>query len=65
MEYNINGGVNTVTGDVDWLEVHAGVVYLKGNVKTVVHIGGEIYDQRPSNRVEYRTDHISDEELSR
>lgn len=65
MEYNIKGGMNTFTGDVDWLEVHAGAVYLKGQVKTLVHTGGVIYDQRPSNRVEYRTDHISDEERSR
>ena len=65
MEYNIKGGMNTFTGDVDWLEVHAGVVYLKGKVGRVVHTGGVIYDQRPSNRVEYRTDHISDEERSR
>ena len=64
MEYNIKGGMNTFTGDVDWLEIHAGVVYLKGKVKTLVHTGGVIYDQRPSNRVEYRT-HISDEERSR
>ena len=65
MEYNIKGGMNTFTGDVDWLEVHAGVVYLKGQVKTLVHTGGVLYDQRPSNRVEYRTDHISEEERSR
>lgn len=64
MEYNIKGGMNTFTGNVDWLEVHAGAVYLKGKVKTLVHTGGVIYDQRPSNRVEYRT-HISDEERSR
>ena len=65
MDYLIRGGVNTVTGNVDWLEVHAGVVYLKGKVKTLVHTGGVIYDQRPSDRVEYRTDHISEEERSR
>ena len=64
-EYHINGGANTIEGDVEWLEVHAGVVYLKGKVGTVVHTGGVIYDQRPSNRVEYRTDHISDEERSK
>ena len=50
MEYNIHGGVNTVTGNVDWMEVHGGVVRLKGNVGTVVHTGGVIYDQR----VEYK-----------
>lgn len=50
MEYNIHGGVNTVTGDVERMEVHGGVVRLKGNVGTVVHTGGVIYDQR----VEYK-----------
>ena len=65
MEYNIHGGLNTVTGDVEWMEIHGGVAYIKGKVGTVVHSGGVIYDQRPSNRVEYRTDHISDEERSR
>ena len=50
MEYEINGGVNTITGDVEWLEVHGGVVRLKGKVGTVVHNGGVIYDQR----VEYK-----------
>ena len=65
MDYHIKGGMNTVTGHVDWMEVHAGAVYLKGKVKTLVHTGGVIYDQRPSDRVEYRTDHISEEERSR
>ena len=65
MDYHIKGGMNTFTGDVDWLEVHAGAVYLKGQVKTLVHTGGVIYDQRPSDRVEYRSDHISEEERSR
>ena len=62
MEYEINGGVNTITGDVEWLEVHGGVLYVKGNVGTLVHSGGVMYDQRPSNRVEYRTDKMSEEE---
>ena len=54
--------MNTITGDVEWLEVHGGVVRLKGKVGTLVHHGGVMYDQRPSNRVEYRTDKMSDEE---
>ena len=62
MEYEINGGVNTVTGDVEWLEAHGGVLYVKGKIGTLVHHGGVMYDQRPSNRVEYRTDKMSDEE---
>ena len=62
MEYEINGGVNTITGDVEWLEAHGGVIYVKGKVGTLVHSGGVMYDQRPSNRVEYRTDKMSEEE---
>ena len=46
MEYEINGGINTITGDVEWLEVHGGVVRLKGKVGTVVYTGGVIHDQR-------------------
>ena len=62
MEYEINGGMNTITGDVEWLEAHGGVLYVKGKVGTLVHHGGVMYDQRPSNRVEYRTDKMSEEE---
>lgn len=62
MEYEINGGINTITGDVERLEAHGGVLYVKGEVGTLVHHGGVMYDQRPSNRVEYRTDKMSDEE---
>lgn len=62
MEYEINGGVNTITGDVEWLEAHGGVLYVKGKVGTLVHHGGVMYDQRPSSRIEYRTDKMSDEE---
>ena len=62
MEYEVNGGVNTITGDVEWLEAHGGVLYVKGKVWTLVHHGGVMYDQRPSNRVEYRTDKMSEEE---
>lgn len=50
MEYNIHGGANTVTGDVEWMEVHGGVVHVKGKVIRLVHTGGVIYDQR----VEYK-----------
>lgn len=62
MEYNIHGGVNTITGDAEKIEVHGGVLYVKGNVETLVHHGGVLYDQRPSTRVEYRTDRMSEEE---
>ena len=62
MEYDIHGGVNTITGDVEWLEAHGGVLYVKGKVGTLVHHGGVMYDQRPSNRVEYRTDRMSEDE---
>ena len=62
MEYNIHGGMNTITGDVERLEAHGGVLYVKGNVGTLVQHGGVMYDQRPSNRVELKTDRMSDEE---
>lgn len=65
MEYEINGGVNTINGDIEWLEAHGGVLYVKGKVGTLVHHGGVMYDQRPSNRVEYRTDKISEDERRR
>lgn len=65
MEYEVNGGVNTITGDVEWLEAHGGVLYVKGKVGTLVHHGGVLYDQRSSNRVEYRTDRMSEEERQR
>lgn len=62
MEYEINGGVNTITGDVEWLEAHGGVLYVKGKVGTLVHHGGVIYDQRRSNRIEYVTDKMTESE---
>lgn len=62
MEYNIHGGVNTVTGNVERMEVHGGVVRLKGNVGKMIRYGGVMYDHRPSNRVEYRTDRMTEQE---
>lgn len=64
-EYNIHGGMNTITGDVERMVIHGGVTYIKGNVVTIVQSGGIMYDKRPSNRVEYRKDSMSDEERSR
>ena len=61
----INGGIHTIDGDVEHLDAHGGVYYLKGNVGTLIHHGGVMYDQRPSNRVEYRTDRMSEEERRR
>ena len=61
----INGGIHTIDGDVEHLDAHGGVYYLKGNVGTLIHHGGVMYDQRPSNRVEYRTDRMSEEERQR
>ena len=61
----INGGIHTIEGDVEHLDAHGGVYYLKGNVGTLIQHGGILYDQRPSNRVEYRTDRMSEEERQR
>ena len=62
MNYEINGGVNSFNGDIERLEAHGGVLYVKGKVGTLIHHGGVMYDQRPANRVEYRTERLSDEE---
>ena len=61
----INGGIHTIDGDVEHLDAHGGVYYVKGNVGTLVHHGGVLYDQRPLNRVEYRTDRMTEEERQR
>jgi len=65
MEYTVHGGVITINEDIELLEAHGGVFYVKGNVGNIVQRGGVIYDQRPSNRVEYRTDKMSEEERQR
>lgn len=58
-DYKLSGGVTTLPGDVDHLDMHGGVCYLKGNVGSMTHYGGIVYDQRPSNRVEIRESEMS------
>jgi hypothetical protein len=53
MEYTVHGGVITINEDIELLDAHGGVFYVRGNVGNIVQRGGVIYDQRPSNRVEY------------
>lgn len=48
-----------VTGDINHLEMHGGVCYLKGNVGSMTHYGGVVYDQRHSDRVEIRESEMS------
>ena len=58
-DFEIHGGVTTLPGDVDHLDMHGGICYLKGKVGCMTHYGGVVYDQRPSNRVEIRESEMS------
>ena len=58
-DFEIHGGVTTLPGDVDHLDMHGGVCYLKGNVGSMTHYGGIVYDQRHSDRVEIRESEMS------
>lgn len=60
--YIINGGSHSIPHDVENLIAHGGVYYIRGNIGNLTMHGGIIYDQRPSNRVEYRTEKITEEE---
>lgn len=63
--YIINGGSHSIPHDVENLIAHGGVYYIRGNIGHLTMHGGIIYDQRPSNRVEYRSDKMSDDERRR
>lgn len=63
--YIINGGSHSIPHDVENLIAHGGVYYIRGNIGNLTMHGGIIYDQRPSNRVEYRSDKMSDDERRR
>lgn len=58
-DFEIHGGVTTLPGDVDHLDMHGGICYLKGNVGSINHYGGVCYDQRHSDRVEIRESEMS------
>lgn len=58
-DFEIHGGVTTLPGDIDHLDMHGGICYLKGNVGSMTHYGGVVYDQRPFNRVEIRESEMS------
>ena len=58
-DFEIHGGVTTLPGDVDHLDMHGGICYLKGNVGSMTHYGGIVYDQRHSDRVEIRESEMS------
>ena len=57
--YTLHGGMNTIPGNIDHLDMHGGVCYLKGNVGSMTHYGGIVYDQRHSDRVEIRESEMS------
>ncbi len=51
--------MNTIPGNIDHLDMHGGVCYMKGNVGSMTHYGGIVYDQRHSDRVEIRESEMS------
>lgn len=67
MDYQIHGGANTFTGDIESLVAHGGVFYIYGNVGSMVQHGGVTYDLRPVNadRIQIVTDKISEQERER
>ena len=60
--YIINGGSHSITEPVETLIAHGGVYYIRGNIGSLTLHGGIVYDQRPSNRVEFRTDEMTEKE---
>ena len=60
--YIINGGSHSITESVETLIAHGGVYYIRGNIGSLTLHGGVVYDQRPSNRVEFRTDEMTEKE---
>ena len=60
--YIINGGSHSITESVETLIAHGGVYYIRGNIGSLTLHGGVVYDQRPSNRVEFRTDGMTEKE---
>lgn len=60
--YIINGGNHSITEPVETLIAHGGVYYIRGDIGSLTLHGGVVYDQRPSNRVEYRTEKMTEEE---
>ena len=62
--YELHGGVHIIKGNVGNLNAHGGVYYLYGTVMHMVRHGGVVYDHRivSGNRIEYRTDKITDQE---
>lgn len=61
MNLSVSGGVNHFQ-DVDRLEAHGGVFYIKGTVESLELYGGIVYDQRSSNRVEIVEDTMTKKE---
>ena len=58
-DYKLSGGINTIPGNINHLDMHGGICYLKGKVGSMTHYGGVVYDQRQSNRMEIRESEMS------
>lgn len=55
-DLHVHGGMHSFHERIEDLHAHGGVYYIHGPVGDIHHHGGIIYDQRPTSRVEFRTD---------
>ena len=55
-DLHVHGGMHSFNERIEDLHAHGGVFYIHGPVGDIHHHGGIIYDQRPTSRVEFRTD---------
>lgn len=55
-DLHVHGGMHSFHERIEDLHAHGGVFYIHGPVGDIHHHGGIIYDQRPTSRVEFRTD---------
>ena len=64
-DLHVHGGMHSFHERIEDLHAHGGVFYIHGPVGDIHHHGGIIYDQRPTSRVEFRTDETAARECAK
>ena len=64
-DLHVHGGMHSFHERIEDLHAHGGVFYIHGPVGDIHHHGGIIYDQRPTSRVEFRTDETASRECAK
>ena len=64
-DLHVHGGMHSFNERIEDLHAHGGVFYIHGPVGDIHHHGGIIYDQRPTSRVEFRTDETAARECAK